>query len=113
MEEVESFRNWLINLQLHFKNSISLSKKHEFKVFHVINDSKWINYVRSSVFVGNTQKLDFIALEHVLEEGTAIYLVFVTVAVNFTQIRQGNNLITTVRVIFTVQVPQVNTLIHI
>ena len=57
--------------------------------------------------------LEFIALEKVLEEAVSISLVFISMTINPTQVLQWNDVIATVGVKVTVDVPQINTLVHV
>ena len=57
--------------------------------------------------------LEFVVLEKVLEEAVAILLISIIMTMNPAQVLQGNYVISLVSVIKTVQISQINALVHV
>ena len=65
------------------------------------------------MLIPNIHIFELVVLKKVLEETLTILLVFIIKTVNPAQVLQGNDVIATVGVKATVDVPQINTLVHV
>ena len=83
------------------------------KILYVIVNDEGVHDVWVRSFVINKHVLELVVLEKVLEEAVTISLVFINKTKYPAQVLQWNDVIATVGVKVTVQVPQINTLVHV
>ena len=113
IEDVEVFRNFFSDVELYVANYFIVINIHESKVLYVLINNKWINDVWIRFSVINIHVLQLVVLEKVLKEAVTILLVFIPFTINPAQVLQWNDVISLVGDFFTVQVSQINTLVHV
>ena len=83
------------------------------KILYVIINYEGANDIGIKFIVINMHVLESVVLENILEEALIIFLAHIVITLNPPQVLQGNDVISLVGDFFTVQVSQINTLVHV
>ena len=113
LENVYVFWNSIRDVELYVIKSLIRRSINVPKILYIITNDKGVHDVWIRFIIINKHVLQLVVFEKVLEEAVTILLVVIITTINPTQVLQGNDVIAIVGVKATVDVPQINTLVHV